>query len=89
MQQHMRYYVKHATGISTEYNQHTTDVPWYGAGQGASNACLCWIAQANSMIIAYESLATPWVLSAPNHSKHFVQLIDAFIDDTSLISAAQ
>jgi len=89
MQQCMQYYVKHATGISTEYNQHTTDAPWYGTGQGAGDACLCWIAQANSMFIAYESLAMPWVLSAPNHSIHFTQLIDTFIDDTSLISAAQ
>ncbi len=85
----MQYYVKHATGISTEYNQHTTDALQYSTGQGAGDAWLRWIAQVNSMIIAYESLATPWVLSAPNHSKHFVQLIDAFIDDTSLISAAQ
>ncbi len=76
-------------GISTEYNQHTTASPWYGAGQGASDACLHWITQANSMIIAYESLAVPWIISAPNHSSQFTQLIDAFIDDTSLISAAQ
>ncbi len=89
MQQHMRYYVKHATGISIEYDQHTNDAPWYGAGQGAGDACLRWIAQANSMIIAYKSLATPWVLSAPDHSVQFTQLIDAFIDDTSLISAMQ
>jgi len=82
MQQHMRYYVKHVTGISTEYNQHTDDNPWYGAGQGAGDACLCWIAQANSMILAYESLATPWILSAPNHATPFTQLIDAFIDNT-------
>jgi len=89
MQQHMHYYVKHAIGISEKYNQHTATKPWYGAGQGAGDACLWWIAQANSMILAYESIATPWILTSPNRNQKFTQLLDAFIDDTSIISAKQ
>jgi len=43
-QESFRYYVKHAQGISTEYNQHSDTDPWYGAGQGTGDSCLCWIA---------------------------------------------
>jgi len=39
MQQLFRYHVKHAHGISTQYNQHSECDPWYGAGQGAGDAC--------------------------------------------------
>jgi len=89
MQQHMHYYVKHATDISTQYNQHCNSDPWYGASHGAGNTCLHWVVQANSMILAYESMVIPGVVTSPNHSKHFMQLIDAFINDTSLISEQQ
>jgi len=41
------------------------------------------------MILAYKSIATPWVVQSPNFSTQFTQLIDAFINDTSLISAQQ
>jgi len=40
LQQTFRYYVKHAQGILTEFNQHSNIDPWYSAGQGAGNACL-------------------------------------------------
>jgi len=87
MQLHMCYYVKHAIGILTQYNQHSDSDPWYGASQGAGDTCHHWVVQANSMILAYKSMATLWVVSSPNYSKQFTQFIDAFIDDTSLISA--
>jgi len=70
------------------YNQHTDTKPWYGAGQGARDACLWWIAQANSMILAYESVQ-PWTIRMPDHHQQFTQLINAFIDDTSIINATQ
>jgi len=41
------------------------------------------------MILAYKSIATPWTLTTLNYNQHFTQLIDAFIDDTSIISAKQ
>jgi len=41
------------------------------------------------MILAYESIVTPWILTSPNHNQKFTQLIDTFIDDTSIISAKQ
>jgi len=85
----MHYYVKHAIGISENFNQHTDADPWYGAGQGAGDACLHWIAQANSMVLAYESLAIPWTITMPDYEQQFIQLINAFIDDTSITNAKQ
>ncbi len=51
-QQQFCYNVKHAQGVSKQYNQHSECNPWYGAGQGAGDACARWIVQANSMISA-------------------------------------
>ena len=42
-------------------------------------------AKANSLIIAYESMATPLMLQMPDYSISFTQLLDAFIYDTSII----
>jgi len=57
--------------------------------QGVGNACLRWIAQANSMILAYKSLAIPWTITMPDFKQQFIQLIDTFIDDTSITNAKQ
>jgi len=89
LQQTFHYYVRHAQGISTEFNQHSCTDPWYGAGQGAGDACLRWIVQANSIIKTYESRAEPWILYSPNHDQHYCQLLDAFVDDTDIFAAQQ
>jgi len=39
-QQQFRYHVKHAQGISNQFNQHSSTDPWYGAGQGAGDPWL-------------------------------------------------
>jgi len=88
MQQLFRYHVKHAHGISAQYNQHSDNHPWYGAGQGAGDACARWIVQANSMILAYNSRANPWSITNPDHSSALALGLDAFIDDTNLMAAA-
>jgi len=88
MQQLFRYHIKHAHGISTQYNQHSEQDPWYGAGQGAGNACARWIVQANSMILAYNTRANPWSITNPDHSSPVALGLDAFIDDTDLMAAA-
>jgi len=37
-QHQQRYHVKHAYSLSIEYNQHSDQHPWYGAGQGMGDA---------------------------------------------------
>ena len=55
MQQTFHYCIKHAQVLSTGFNQHSDANPWYGAGQGASDACLRWVVQADIIIKAYAS----------------------------------
>jgi len=62
----LRYHVKHAFGISKEYNTHSNEHPWYGTGQGTGDAAHCWVVLANSLILAYLSQADPWNLSSPD-----------------------
>ncbi len=82
-----KYHVKHAHGVSTAYNQFTTDSPWYGAGQGLGDAAPRWVVQADSLISAYHSIATPWIVVSPDKQQQIAQGFDAFVDDTDIISA--
>jgi len=81
------YHVKHSHGISKDYNSYSTINPWYGAGQGAVNAAICWIILSCCLIQAYLSQAHQWVMHHPNQTTALHQSIDAFIDDTTLIIA--
>jgi len=45
--------------------------------------------QANSMINAYASQATPWILQSPNYEQTYHQLLDAFVDDTDIFATQQ
>jgi len=84
-QQQNRYYVKHACGISSEYNQFTSQHPWYGAGQGTGDAASRWVVQSHLLITAYHSEAHVWDLSNP--ITHISQRmgIDAYMDDMNQI----
>jgi len=82
------YHVKHAFGISEEFNDHTEEHPWYGAGQGAGDAAPRWVILANSMILAYVSQALPWLLQSPDKSISTIQGFDAFMDDTTITNVA-
>jgi len=54
----MRYYVRHKYGVLLEYNTFE-DHPWHGAGQGAANAALRYIALSDSLINAYHAHFQP------------------------------
>jgi len=82
-QQQQRYHVKHAYGLSTKYNQHSDQHPWYGAGQGTGDAATRWVAQSHSLITAYHSEAHLWQLRNPTNHATIPMGIDAFMDDTN------
>jgi len=84
--QQLKYYVKHAFGVSIQYNKYTPQHPWYGAGQGAGDATIHWAVLSHSLLMAYKTQAKLWKLSDPTKSIHVTQGIDAFRDDTSLIN---
>jgi len=78
-----RYHVKHAYGVSKEYNQHSDQNPWYGAGQGMGDAATRWVVQSHSLITAYHSEAKVWNLINPIMHEHTPMGIDAYMDDTN------
>jgi len=82
MQQLLQYFVKHAYGVSANYNQHSTKHPWCGAGQGTADTAPQWIVQADSMFSAYNSKATKYSITNPDKTVSHEQGMDAFMDDT-------
>jgi len=88
MQQQFCYHVKHAQGVSAQYNQHLEQDLWYGAGQGAGDACACWIVQANSMITVYQTRANSWAIMQPDYQNPLQLGLDAFINGTDFMTAA-
>jgi len=81
-------HVKHAFGISEEYNDHTKEHLWYGAGQGAGNVAPQWVVLANSLILAYVFWSLPWILHFPNQTAFTKQGFDTFMDDTTITNVA-
>jgi len=78
-----KYFVKHAYGLSTEYNQYSDQHPWHGAGQGTGNAAPCWVIQSHSLITVYHSQATLWSLPNPVMHTTLTMGINAFMNDTN------
>jgi len=79
----MKYYVRHKHGVSEEYNtfdQH----PWHGAGQGAADAALRYIALSDSLIDAYHSKIQQWAIKDPTLTITVFKSLKAFIDDVAM-----
>jgi len=84
MQTHCKlcYYVKHAFKMSTCYNMHSTQNPWYSAGQGTGDATARWVVLADSLSSAYLLKTAPWLLQNPARTTNIVLGFDAFMDNT-------
>jgi len=79
----MKYYVRHKYGVSEDYNtfeQH----PWHGAGQGAADAALRYIALSDSLIDAYHSKIQQWAIKDPTVTLTVFKSMKAFIDDVAM-----
>jgi len=85
--QMFHYHIKHAHGMLEDYNSYTNKHPWYGARQGTADACPWWVVQADSLISAYDTVATPLILMTPDHSHSIKQGFDAFVNDTNIATA--
>jgi len=71
----MKYYVQHKHGVSKDYNTFN-QYPWHGAGQGAADAALQYIALSDFLIDTYHSKIQPWIIKDPT--------MKAFIDDVAM-----
>jgi len=85
-QTHLRlqYFIKHAHGVSLDYNKYTPNHPWYGTGQGAGDATIWWAVLSHSLLTAYKSQAHLWNLTNPTKSITITQGINTFCDNTTL-----
>jgi len=70
------YHVKHAHSISMEFNSFSDQHPWYGAGQGTSNAFPCCIIQVDRMTLPMTHRPSPW---SSNHQTTATASTKAFI----------
>ncbi len=79
----MRYHVRHKFGVSTEYNTFSQH-PWHGAGQGAADAALRYIALSDTLIDAYHTKVAPYLMHDPTKAIAVQRSLKAFIDDVVL-----
>jgi len=83
-QKELRYHLKHKYRVSTEYNKHSVDQPWYGMGQGTGDASNCWVIGTDSMSEVYSQKANGWILPSPLKNQNQKQTLKAFIDNANL-----
>ncbi len=79
----MKHYVRHKYSILEDYNtfdQH----PWHGAGQGAANAVLCYIALLDSLIDAYHLKIQLWIINNPTLTLVIIKSMKAFINNVAM-----
>jgi len=53
-------------------------------GQGASNACNCWVIGTDDMANAYTKKAHGWIIPTPSTQNPIRQDLQAFINDVNL-----
>jgi len=85
--QAMKYYIRHKFGVSTEYNTFAAH-PWHGAGQGAADAALRYIALSDTLIDAYHTKVAPTMMTDPMQTIELLCSLKAFIDDVVLHASA-
>jgi len=85
--QAMKYYVRHKFGISNNYNTFAAH-PWHGAGQGAADAALWYIALSDTLIDAYHTKVATIAMSDPVNNVTILRSLKAFIDDVVLHASA-
>jgi len=79
MHQAMKYYVRHKFGISNDYNTFAAH-PWHGAGQGAADATLQFIALSDMLISAYHTKVAPITMTDPTNNLTILRSLKAFIN---------
>jgi len=76
----MQYFVRHKSGVSKEFNTYQQH-PWHGAGQGAADAALRYIALSDTLIDAYHSKVALQSLYDPTRHTELLRSLKAFINN--------
>ena len=84
--QHMQYKVKTIFGISNEYYEGDKQRPLFGTGQGSGASPAVWLTLVVVLMNTLDRLTKERVrFRSPDSPMHHQRLIDAFVDDTSLV----
>lgn len=78
-----KYYLKTKLGISDEYVQHTTEMPWFGTGQGSGNSPMYCLLIMSTLYDIYESKAQGATFCSPDGQWKITLKILGFVDDAS------
>jgi len=81
----MKYYVCHKFGISHDYNMYEQH-PWHGAGQGAADTALHYIALSDVLINAYHTKIQPSIIHDLTLTMIITCSIKAFINDVAMVA---
>ena len=82
----MQYKVKTAFGISKDYYIGTLEKPLFGTGQGSGASSAVWLTLVVVLMNTLDRLTCERTrFKFPDSPVHHTLLIDAFVDDTSLI----
>ena len=83
---HMQYRVKTAFGISQDYYTGTPTEPLFGTGQGSGASPAVWLSLVIVLMNTLDRLTRERTrFKSPDSPMHHTRLIDAFVDDTSLV----
>jgi hypothetical protein len=81
----MQYTVKTNFGVSNDTYTGTQDEPLFGTGQGSGASPAAWLSLVVIVMNTMDKMIKERVtFGSPVHQEKHSQLIDAFVDDTSL-----
>jgi len=69
--------------VSEDFNTFENH-PWYGAGQGAAEAAICYIVLSDALIDMYHACIQPWIIKDLTLTMTIVKSLKAFIDDMAM-----
>jgi hypothetical protein len=83
----MKYKVKTTFGVSEGYYTGQPDAPLYGTGQGSGASPAVWLTLAVILMNTLDRITRERIwFRAPDDPLTHSRLIDAFVDDTSLVA---
>ena len=79
-----RYHTVTSHGVSTEYNCHSEDSPFFGPGQGSADGTVAWALIHDKIDKVYSERATGAAFSGISKDLDWRATMAAFVDDVSL-----
>ena len=79
-----KYHTVTSHGVSTEFNCHTEDSPFFGPGQGSADGTVAWALTHDKIDKVYSEQARGAILTGISRHLNWRATMGAFVDDVSL-----